>query len=134
MLNKLKEKLFKCNIERLLFGQTEIWYLGFWVTQYGVKPTNINIEAITNINPTSSQKQVLQFIGVVNDYRDMWPRRSHMLSPLTRITPNKGKFKWAGVKQYYFYEIKRTIYRDTLITYPDLMKHWKFTPILARSN
>ena len=40
ILNKLKEKLLKCNIEKLFFGQTETEYLDFWVTHDGVKPIN----------------------------------------------------------------------------------------------
>ena len=32
-LNKLKEKVLKCNIEKLFFGLTEMEYLGFWVTR-----------------------------------------------------------------------------------------------------
>ena len=39
-LNKLKGEGFKCNIEKSLFGQTEMEYLGFWVTCDGVKPVN----------------------------------------------------------------------------------------------
>ena len=46
-LNKLKGELLKCNIEKSFFGQTEMEYLGFWVTHDGVKPINRKIEAIT---------------------------------------------------------------------------------------
>ena len=42
------------------------------------------------MNPPTYRKQVQQFIGVVNYYRNMWPRRSHTLSPLTKITSKKG--------------------------------------------
>ena len=40
------------------------------------------------------QKHVQRFIGVVNYYRNMAPRRSHTLAPLTNIISNKVKFKW----------------------------------------
>ena len=39
-LTKLKESKLKCNIEKSLFGQTEMEYLGFWVTREGVRPLN----------------------------------------------------------------------------------------------
>ena len=55
-LNKLKKKGFKCNIEESFFVQTKMEYLGFWVTRDGVKPTNKNIEAITNIKPHTYRK------------------------------------------------------------------------------
>ena len=38
MINKLKVKGLKCNIEKSFFGKTEMEYLGFWVTSDGVKP------------------------------------------------------------------------------------------------
>ena len=56
MLNKLKGKGLKCNIERSFFGQTEMEYLGIWVTRDGVKTINIKIKAITNRNPHTHQK------------------------------------------------------------------------------
>ena len=56
MLNKLKEKGLKCIIEKYFFEQTEMKYLGFWVTRIDVKPINKKIEEITNMNPPTSQK------------------------------------------------------------------------------
>ena len=56
MLNKLKGKVLKCNIEKSFLGKTEMEYLGFWVTCDGVKPINRKIEAITNMKPNTSRK------------------------------------------------------------------------------
>ena len=55
-LNKLNGKWMRCNIEKSFFVQTEIEYLGFWVTCDVVRPININIEAITNMKPPTSRK------------------------------------------------------------------------------
>ena len=55
-LNKLKEEGLKCNIEKSLFGHTKMKYLGFWIIQNVVKPTNKKIEAITNMKSPTSQK------------------------------------------------------------------------------
>ena len=41
-------------------------YLGFWVTGDGVKPIDKNIEAIINIAPPTSRKEVQNFMGVIN--------------------------------------------------------------------
>ena len=53
-LDKLKGKGLKCNIEKSLFGKTEMDYLGFCVTHDDIKPINRKIEAITDINPPTS--------------------------------------------------------------------------------
>ena len=50
-LNKPKEKVLKCNIEKSFFWKSKMEYLGFWVIRVGVKPINRKIEAITNMKP-----------------------------------------------------------------------------------
>ena len=40
-----------------------------------------------------------------------------MLAPLTKITPNKRKFKWTKSERDSFNEIMRIVDRDTLLTY-----------------
>ena len=40
IINKLKGKVLKCNIEKSFFGQTEMEYLCFGVTHDSVKPIN----------------------------------------------------------------------------------------------
>ena len=55
----------------------------------------------------------------------MWPRRSHTLAPLTKLTPIKRKFKWTKVEQDVFDKIKRIVARNTLLNYPDFNENFK---------
>ena len=55
----------------------------------------------------------------------MWPRRSRMLSPLTKLTSNKRIFKWTKNEKYAFDGIKRFLAHDTLSTYPDFNETFK---------
>ena len=121
----MKEKGFKCNIENSFFEQTKIGYLGFWLTHDGIKPINRKIEAITNMKPNISPKEVQNFIDVINYYRDMCPRRSHTLAPLTKLMSIKSKFKWEKVKQYAFDEINRIVTSNNLLAYTDFNETFK---------
>ena len=56
ILNILKEKGLKCNIEESFFRKTEMKYLGLLVTCDGFKPIKKKIEAITDMNPPTSRK------------------------------------------------------------------------------
>ena len=51
------------------------------------------------MKPQTYGKEVRQFLGVVNYYRNMWSRKSHTLSPLTNITSIGVNFKWAKIEQ-----------------------------------
>ena len=48
----------------------------------------------------------------------MWPRKSHTLAPLSRLTYIRRRFKWMQVEQDAFEKIKRIVARDTLLTDP----------------
>ena len=118
----LRANRLKCNIEKSYFGQTEMEYLGFWVNWTGIWPINKKVEAIVNMMPPKNQKQVCSFIGLVNYYRDIWAKQSHLLQPLTILTSKKVKFKWTVVEQKSFNEIKQIFAHNTLFTYPDFNK------------
>ena len=72
-------------------------YIGLWVTQNGIRQINNKVEPIINMMPPTSTKQVRAFIGLVNYYRDMWPRWLHLLQPLNLLTSSKVGFKWTDV-------------------------------------
>ena len=67
---------------------------------------------------TTSRKEVRQFVGVVNYFRNMWARCSHELAPLSKITHNKAKLKSTQIEQYSFDENKWIMTRVNLFNYP----------------
>ena len=80
------------------------------------------VEAIKKIATPTTRKQLRSFIGMVNYYRDMWPKRSHLLAPLSALTSSKVKWKWTDECQVAFEQMKEMIARETLLTYPDFNK------------
>ena len=52
----------------------------------------------------------------------MWEKHSHLLQPLTALTPNMVKFKWAPIEKNVFDEIKQIVTPDALLIYPDFNK------------
>jgi hypothetical protein len=124
VLKRLQDAGLKVNASKSFFGREELEYLGYWITQEGIKPLSKKVEAINNIAPPTTQKQVRTFIGMVNYYRDMWIRRSETLAPLTALTSKKVKFKWTDVEQKAFDTMKRIMARETLLAYPDFSKEF----------
>ena len=97
-------------------------YIGYLVTWYRIRPINKKVEAIVNMTPPNTTKQLHVFIGLVNHYKDMWHTRSHLQHPLSVLTSNKVKFKWTGVEQKSFDDIKHAVANKNLLEYTDLKK------------
>ena len=120
---RLQEAGLKVNAPKSFFARGELEYLGYWITREGIKPMPKKIEAIQKIAPPKNVKELRSFIGIVNYYRDMWIRRSHVLAPLTSlISTKKKRFKWEAEHQDAFEKCKRIIAREVMLAYPDFSK------------
>ena len=122
VLQRVATAGLKVNAEKSYFGRHETEYLGFWITREGVKPMPNKVEAMLNIKTPTKRKELRSFIGVVNYYRDMWQQRSHLLTPLTRLTSSKISWKWTSEEQKAFDGMKKVLSKETLLSYPDFNK------------
>jgi hypothetical protein len=111
----------KVNAAKLFLCTQETEYLGYILTKGGIKPQPKKVQAIHALNPSNNFKDLQQFIGIVQYYREMWAKRSEMLAPLTDLvgecretkTTKKNKTKkkawwWESIHQQAFYNVKAT--------------------------
>ena len=75
-----------------------------------------------NIAEAKTRKELRSFIGIVNYYRDMWIKRSHVLAPLAELTSKNKQFKWGEKQSKAFALAKRIIAREVMLAYPDFNK------------
>ncbi len=91
-LSKLRKVLIrlrctglKVNAAKCSFCATETEYLGYVLTREGIKPQPKKVETILILTLPQNVKQIHRFLGTVQYYRDIWARRSKMLSPHTNL-------------------------------------------------
>lgn len=127
VMKRLQKAGLKCKIEKCKFAVPEVEYLGYIITREGIKPDPKKIAAILNLERPQDKKQVRQFLGMVQYYRDLWPKRSEILVPITELTKgNKnGPIKWTARCDDAFRNMKALIAKDVLLAYPDFTR--KFT-------
>jgi len=82
ILQRLQKAGLKVNVTKSFFAHSQLKYLGYWIARTGIKPVYDKVKAVLKIAEPKTRKELRSFIGVVNYYRDMWVRRSHVLAPL----------------------------------------------------
>jgi hypothetical protein len=66
VLSGLNASGLKINAGKRFFARTQFEYLGYWITQDGVKLLNKKVEAINNLASPRNCTEVRKFIGFVN--------------------------------------------------------------------
>jgi len=125
IFSALEEKGFAVNPLKCEFGIKEGDFLGHWMTPEGVRPWAKKVSAILSLDRPKTASDVRTFTGMINWYRDFYPRRAHLLSPFTKLqnigsTGNKKQpIEWTDELERCFKEVKAVIARDTLLQFPN---------------
>ena len=123
VLSRLRTAGLKINVEKSAFFAPEIEYLGYLLTKEGIKPVPNKVQAVLDLQPPTTLKQLRSLLGMVQFYRDMWQRRSHILAPLTDLVgKGKKKLAWTDIHQKAFDEMKSVMAQETILNYPDFSK------------
>ena len=125
VLSRMQKAGLRINADKSSFGINEVEYLGYIITKEGVRPDPKKIQGIMDMTRPTTSTEVRRLIGIVQYYRDLWPRRSHILAPLTEAAAGKtkrAKIKWTDELERAFLEMKKMVSKEALLTYPDWSK------------
>ena len=125
VLQRIKKANLRINVDKSFFATSELEYLGYKVTRTGLRPIASKVEAIQRLQRPKTLRQLRSFLGMINYYRDMWKRRSHMMAPLseaTKVPKGSRTLKWGPEQDKAFENIKKHITANTMLKFPDLNK------------
>ena len=125
LLTQLQAAGLKINASKSFFGRTRMEYLGYNISREGIRPSQKKVEAILQIKPPTAWNYIRRFIGMVNYYRDMRPKRSHMLAPLSSLTSSKVKWECMDKHQQAFEQMKALVAKETWLIFPDLNEEFE---------
>ena len=75
--------------------------------------------SIEFIHVQTKKKQLRSFIEMINYYRDIWIRRSGILTPLTNLTSKEAKWQYNEEHQHAFNTIKKIVHEENLLVHPE---------------
>jgi transposase InsO family protein len=120
-LLRLRRYGLKLNVDKSIFGTTEVQYLGYTLSDRGVSPSEDKVETIKEFKAPRNVKQVREFIGLCNYFRFLIKGFSRMAATLTALT--KKETKWQGGElpaeaQRSFDSLKTQLCGTPVVAYP----------------
>ena len=110
---KVSMKSSKCH-----FFSKEIQYLGYIWSTKGIQPLPSKTQAIKNMHPPTTPKQVHAFHGLVGYYWKFIKNFAKIAKPLTLLTWQQGKFNWTPTHCEAFLHLKESIIQAPILCYP----------------
>jgi len=95
------------NADKCKWFHHAVTYLGFIITRNGIKPQSEKIQGILNMKEPKMQKEVRHFVGMVNFYRDLYPKHMEILAPLTALCGQNKKIPLVSRASSSFYKNQR---------------------------
>ena len=90
------------------FFAKEAEYLGYKITQKGIRPVEEKVKAILQVALPKNRRQLRRFLGMLQIYQETYRRRSQILAPLTAMTSTNVKFNWTEDCQRAFTDMKKS--------------------------
>jgi len=86
-------RIIKINLEKCVFGNKEVSFLGFTLTPDGIKPGKNKLKAIKDAKPPTDIKTIRSFVGLCNFFRTHIKNFALIAAPLFKLTRKDSGYK-----------------------------------------
>ena len=120
VLLNLREAGLKLKLEKCVFFQEEIEYLGHRISGNGI--SCIQNDSLKNANRPQNVKSLQRFLGLANYYRRFVPLFSNRAEALYRLLNKDVKFEWTEECENSFQFLKNCLVSKPLLAHPNFNK------------
>ena len=118
VLGRIREHNLKIKITKCDFFKSQLQYLGFVVSQDGLKVVQAKAEAIAQFPVPKSVKNLQTFLGMCGYYRKFIFRFSTIAAPLTDLLKKDTPFRWDEEQQRAFDSLKEKLLKPPILIFP----------------
>jgi len=129
------EKVFEClhqnhlklNLEKCIFGNREVSYLGFMLTPEGIKPGGNKLQAIRDAQLPTNIKIVRSFVGLCNFFRTHIKDFAIIAAPLFKVTRKESGYKNSPLPPdalHTFKVLQQQLTSEPVMAFPHSYRHY----------
>ena len=107
------------NPQKCILGVPELQFLGHMVSSKGIRPLEEKVQAVRDFPTPSTQRQLHEFLGMINFYHCFIPNCAQIVQPLNSLlTPSRKDLNWSTQATEAFTSIKKALADATLLAHP----------------
>ena len=118
---RLQAHNLKVNLKKCVFGSKDVMYLGFHLTESGIKPGTDKLKAVALTDPPKNVHEIRQFLGLCNFFRTHVRNFAQISSPLTALTRKDSPWKTGPLPEdalKAFRELQSILCSEPVVDYP----------------
>ena len=117
LLQRLNEKGLRCRLEKCVFAQPCVEYLGHSLSKDGIAKATKNVDAIRKMPPPTDVSSLRSFLGSVQFHAKFLKDLATVLEPLYKLTKKNVQWKWENEEQTVFEKVKAMLCEETVLTH-----------------
>jgi transposase InsO family protein len=119
VLTALHAANVRLNITKCSIARKQLDYLGFRITEHGIKPTTTNVKKTLDFPTPTSTKAAYSFVQMAQFYRRFIRDFSSIAAPLHRFKNKNVPFEWSNECQQSFDTLKQKLSQYPLLAFYD---------------
>ncbi len=111
----------KINLEKCIFGNKEVSYLGFTLTPEGIKPGKNKLKAIQTAKAPADIKTIRSFVGLCNFFWTHIKNLEVIAAPLFKLTRKDSGYKGGPLPQTAmdaFINLRKQLILEPVMAFP----------------
>ena len=119
VLDRLVERKLTLNLEKCLFSQSRLQYLGQIIDSDGIRKDPSKIKAITDMAEPQNIADLRRFLGLVNHLMKFCPNLAEKTKPLRDLLKKESAWVWDTAQQEAFQQLKVDMASDQVLALYD---------------
>ena len=121
LFTRLQAHNLKVNLQKCVFGSKDVMYLGFHLTEAGIKPGTDKLKAVAKTEPPKNVHEIRQFLGLCNFFRNHVRNFAQISAALTNLTKKENPWRQGPLPPEAlkaFRELQSILCSEPVIGYP----------------
>jgi len=116
----LNQNKLQINLNKCVFFEREVKFLGHFISKDGVRPLPIRLETITNFPLPKTTSHLRSFLGTINYCHRFIPKVSEVLAPMSALCnrPKHAEVKWNESALNAFDMAKKALLKIQTLSFP----------------